>query len=88
MHHSHTTRPRMRLAARIALLVHVLCFAAAAMAFAAVLTGCAQLPGVTATDAERAACAEQGCTVWTQGELESLARKFFKGGYAAGAKSI
>ena len=81
-------RRAMRLAARVALLLHACFFLAAAMAFAAVLSGCAQLPGVTITDAERATCEAQGCTVWTQGELESLARKFFKGGYAAGAKSI
>lgn len=81
-------RPALRLAARIALLIHALFLAAAVFAFAAVLTGCAQLKGVTLNDAERAACEAQGCTVWTQSELESLARKAFKSGYAAGAKSI
>lgn len=83
-----TPRRAMRLAARIALLVHACFLLCIAIAFAAVLTGCTALPGVTMSEAERTACEAKGCTVWTQSELESLARKFFKGGYAAGAKSI
>lgn len=49
------------------------------------ISGCApQLPdGVTMSDEERVACKEQGCTVWTQEELERLARIFFQKGYAA-----
>jgi len=54
-----------------------------------VLSGCASLPGgVAMTDDERKACEASGCTVWTQGELEGLARRFFQQGYNAGVKSI
>lgn len=53
-----------------------------------VLVGCASLPaGVTMTDAERAACAAQSCTVWTEQELQGLALKFFREGFSRGAQS-
>lgn len=42
---------------------------------AALICGCAQLPaGVTMDDQERAACAAEGCTVWTVRELQILSR--------------
>lgn len=53
-----------------------------------VLSGCASLPGVAMTDDERKACEASGCTVWTQRQLEGLARRFFQQGYNAGVKSI
>ena len=85
MHHPHTPRPRMRLAARIALLLHALFFFALAMAMAAVLTGCTSLPrGIAATDEERAQCEASGCTVWTEQELTDLALRFFKRGHDSG----
>lgn len=38
-------------------------------------SGCAGLPaGVTMDDQERAACAAEGCTVWTVRELQILSR--------------
>ena len=53
-----------------------------------VLASCASLPaGVTMTDDERAACAAQGCTVWSQQELQGLALKFFREGFTRGAQS-
>ena len=53
-----------------------------------VLAGCASLPaGVTMTDDERAACAAQGCTVWTEQELQGLAMQFFRQGFGRGAQS-
>lgn len=53
--------------------------------FVAVLAGCAttqpEIQGVTISPEERAACAAQGCTVWTDSEL---ARQFFLRGMAQG----
>lgn len=50
----------------------------------ALLAGCASTPpGVTMSDEERAACAEQGCTVWTEAELSALAQALFMRGAAA-----
>ena len=52
------------------------------------LSGCATFKGVQMDDKERAACAKQGCSVWTDDELGGLARQFFKWGYEEGKKSI
>jgi hypothetical protein len=53
-----------------------------------VLAGCSSLPaGVTMTDAERAACAAQTCTVWTDQELQGLAMQVFREGFTRGAQS-
>lgn len=43
------------------------------------LVGCASLPdGVAMTDEERAACAaSKDCTVWSEQELQMLARRAF-----------
>lgn len=42
---------------------------------AVLLSGCAGLPaGISMDDRERAACAAEGCTVWTLRELQELAR--------------
>ncbi len=60
----------------------------AAIIMALLLSGCSTITGVEITEAERKACEAHGCTVWTQQELEGMARKFFRGGYQAGVKSI
>ncbi len=52
------------------------------------LSGCASLPGVQMTDAERAVCAEKGCSVWTVDELRKLISISIQRGYAAGKGSI
>ena len=52
------------------------------------LSGCASMPGVVASDDERAACAKSSCTVWTIQELTSLGRKFFSEGVKVGKGSI
>ena len=53
-----------------------------------VLAGCASLPaGVTMTQQEAAACAAQGCTVWTDAELQGLAMQVFREGFTRGAQS-
>ena len=69
-------------------LPRVLVWLVLAFALAMILSGCASSPGVAMTDDERAACEASGCTVWTQRELEGLARRFFQQGYNAGVKSI
>ena len=56
--------------------------------FSLLLTACANIPGVTLSDEERKACEASGCTVWTIDELSSVAKRFFREGYAAGQKSI
>jgi uncharacterized protein YcfL len=55
---------------------------------ALLLTGCASIPGVQLTDAERVACEAHGCTVWTRAELEQLIRAAIQRGYFAGRKSL
>lgn len=55
---------------------------------ALVLSGCATIKGIEISDEERAACEAQGCTVWTQEELQRLAKQFFLQGYQAGRKSL
>ena len=52
------------------------------------LSGCASLSGVQMTDAERAACESQGCSVWTRAELEQLVRAAMLKGYQAGKGSL
>lgn len=54
------------------------------------LAGCTQnIPGVEITEEERKACAVQGCTVWTEQQLENVARHFYqKGKRSDGGKSI
>ena len=52
------------------------------------LSGCASLSGVQMTDAERAACAASGCSVWTEAELRKLIGIAMQRGYAAGRKSL
>lgn len=51
-------------------------------------TGCATLPGVEISDAEREACKAETCSVWTPTELQNVARKLFEAGYKAGVKSL
>jgi len=53
-----------------------------------ILSGCASIPGVQITEAERAACAASGCAVFTEAELRVFAAEFFKRGYLAGRKSL
>lgn len=54
----------------------------------AMLAGCASLPdGVRMTEEERAVCAEVGCTVWSEQELQGLAMQFFQQGFMRGAQS-
>lgn len=50
------------------------------------LSGCATLKGVTATDDERRACAAESCTVWTDRELRMLVQRALEQGYRAGKK--
>jgi len=52
------------------------------------LSGCASLPGLQITDAERVACEAQGCTAWTRAELEQLIRLAIQRGYVAGRQSL
>lgn len=52
------------------------------------LAGCSTIPGVTMSDAERRACEAQGCTVWTDAELNNLAKDFFLKGYQAGKRAL
>ena len=52
------------------------------------LSGCSSLPGVQISDNERKACEAEGCSVWTDRELERLAKSFFQKGYTAGMKSL
>jgi uncharacterized protein YceK len=56
-----------------------------AILIALTLSGCAT--GVKMSDAEAEACRAQGCTAWTDAELEQLASKFFREGYLRGAQS-
>jgi uncharacterized protein YceK len=58
---------------------------AALIALALLLAGCAT--GVKMTDEEAAACKEQGCTVWTDAELQGLALEAMRQGYIRGAQS-
>jgi len=59
----------------------------AALLAAIALGGCAAtIPGVQISDGERALCAEQGCTVWTQAELEALVREAMRRGIEAARK--
>lgn len=54
----------------------------------ALLAGCASLPnGVHMTDEEPAACAAQGCTVWTEQELQGPAMEAMRQGFIRGAQS-
>lgn len=56
---------------------------------ALLLSGCASLPpGVQMSDAERAACAESGCSVWAMAELRKLITLSIQKGYAAGKASL
>jgi len=51
------------------------------------LSGCASLPqGVVMTDEDRAICAAEGCTVWTQGALHTLIGIAARHGFDAGKK--
>lgn len=52
------------------------------------LLGCANIKGVTISEEERIVCAEQGCTVWTDEELEGLAIHFYQEGYKAKANTL
>jgi hypothetical protein len=53
------------------------------------LTGCSSTPtGVHMTDAERAACEQHTCSVWTLVELRRLIGIALKQGYEAGRKSL
>lgn len=61
--------------------------AAALLAIALMLGGCATtIPGVQISDEERAACAAQGCTVWTRAELEALVIEAMRRGVEAARK--
>jgi hypothetical protein len=53
------------------------------------LSGCASTPTcVQMTDAERAACEQHTCSVWTLVELRRLIGIALKQGYDAGRKSL
>ena len=52
------------------------------------LSGCASLPGVQMSAAERAACESQACSVWTVDELRKLISISIKKGYEAGKGSL
>ena len=52
------------------------------------MAGCSTVPGVQISDDERKACEVEGCSVWTDRELERLAKSFFQKGYTAGVKSL
>ena len=78
-------RPRLRLAARLALWTHASLFLVFVLA---ALSGCSDIKGVAITESERRACESIGCSVWTEQELDALARHFFLKGYQAGGKSI
>lgn len=54
------------------------------------LAGCANIKGVNISDEERQACeqAANGCSVWTDMELEGLARDMLQRGYTMGRKSL
>ena len=55
---------------------------------ALVLSGCASFKGVQMDDEERAACAVEGCAVFTAHELRNLALKYIKEGVILGRKSL
>jgi len=55
---------------------------------ALMLSGCASFEGVKMDEDERKACAVATCSVWTDKELEGMAKHIFNRGYAAGKKSI
>lgn len=60
-----------------------------ALLLVALLSGCASLPGVTITDAERKACEKQAdCTVWSPQDLRELGRHFFGEGFKAGRDAV
>lgn len=46
------------------------------------------IPGVEIKDEERAICQANGCTVWSNQQLENVARHFYREGYTAGSKSL
>ena len=77
--------PRLRLAARLALWIHAGLFM---LLMLAALSGCSAIKGVAISESERRACESIGCSVWTEQELDALARHFFNKGYQAGVKSI
>ena len=77
--------PRLRLAARLALWIHASLFL---LLMLAALSGCSAIKGVAISESERRACEAIGCSVWTEQELDALARHFFNKGYQAGVKSI
>jgi len=56
--------------------------------FVLLLSGCASFEGVKMDDKERTACAKEGCSVWTDRELNEMAKHFFNLGYQAGKKLI
>ncbi len=51
------------------------------------LSGCANMPGVTASKDEAAACEKYTCTVWTPDEIKRLAMEFYSQGYKAAAQN-
>lgn len=65
----------LRIAVAIALLVAL-----------GLLAGCAAPAGVKMSDEEAAACRAQGCTVWTEAELQGLALEAMRQGYIRGAQ--
>lgn len=58
---------------------------ASALAVLALLAGCAT--GIKMTDQEAAACRAEGCTVWTDAELQGLVLNALRQGYQQGARS-
>lgn len=44
--------------------------------------------GVDISAEERELCKQQGCTVWTENELQTLVENIYKRGYEAGRKSL
>lgn len=55
------------------------------IALALLLAGCAS--GIKMTDEEAAVCRRDGCTVWSDAELQGLALQAFREGFARGAQS-
>lgn len=55
---------------------------------ALVLSGCGTIEGVRISEAEREKCKEEGCTVWTDSDLQRLMKNIFSIGYQKGAASL
>ena len=78
-------QPRLQGAAKAALGLHAALYLVLMLA---ALSGCSAIKGVAISESERRACESIGCSVWTEQELDALARHFFRQGYDAGVKSL